>query len=160
MKLEPVSAGDPRFRDWMRRYREEINGEPPSDAALDRYLEVLFADQGKRRFIWWGVDQSRKVGFAVVVLTKHWADATRTTAQIGEFFIYPEHRREGHGRRMAETLIEWIKSNGAADIQSSVGPGNLRGLRFWEAVGFQIARYWFVYNPNKPREPEEDDEDA
>lgn len=157
MKLEPVSAGDPRFRDWMRRYREEINGEPPSDATLDRYLQVLFADQGRRRFIWWGVDQTRKIGFAVVVLSKHWADQSRTQAQIGEFFIYPEYRREGLGRRLAQALIEWIKSNGADDIQASVIAGNLKGLRFWESVGFQIARYWFVYNPNKPRETEDED---
>ena len=157
MTLEQVSANDSRFRDWMRRYREEINGEPPSDAVLDKYLQVLFADQGTRRFIWWGVDQSRKVGFAVVVLTKHWADQSRTHAQIGEFFVYPEYRREGLGRRFAEALIEWMKGNGADDIQSSVVAGNLRGLRFWEAVGFQIARYSFVYNPNKPRETEEDE---
>ncbi|SRR3990172_11799257 len=158
MKLEQVSVGDPRFRDWMRRYREEINGEPPSDAWLDKYLEVLFADQGKRRFIWWGVDQSRKIGFAVVALTKHWADQSRTQAQVGEFFIYPEYRREGHGRRFAEALLEWIKASGAGEIQSSVAAGNLRGLRFWEAVGFQIARYGFIYNPNRPRETEEEEE--
>ncbi len=157
MTLEPISAGDARFRDWMRRYREETAGEPPSEAWLDQYLEVLFADQGRRRHIWWGVDKGRKVGFAVVVLSKHWADQARTQAQIGEFFIYPEYRREGVGRRLAEALIAWLKESGAHEIQSGVVAGNLRGLRFWEAVGFQIARYSLVYCPDRPRETDEDD---
>ncbi|MBI3997879.1 MAG: GNAT family N-acetyltransferase [Armatimonadetes bacterium] len=157
MKLELVAAGDSRFRDWMRRYREEITGEPPSDAWLNKYLEALFADQGKRRFIWWAIDSSRRVGFAVAVVSKHWADSARTVGQIGEFFIYPEFRREGLGRRMAQAIIEWLRTNGADEIQSGVVAGNLRGLRFWEAVGFQIARYSLIYNPNRPREPEEDE---
>jgi GNAT superfamily N-acetyltransferase len=159
MTLEPVAAGDPRFRDWLRRYREEITGEPPPEGWLDRYLQVLFADQGTRRFIWWGVDNGRKVGFVVAVLTRHWADQSRTVGQIGEFFIYPEFRREGRGRRLAQAVIDWLQRHGADEIQSGVVAGNLRGLRFWEACGFQIARYALVYRPDRPRAPDEDDED-
>lgn len=157
MKLELVNAGDPRFRDWMRRYREETAGEPPPESWLDQYLDALFADQGKRRHVWWAIDSGRKVGFGVVVLIKHWADPKRTQAQIGEFFIYPEYRREGLGRRFAQALIDWIKTHDAADIQGFVTAGNLRGLRFYEAVGFQIARYSLVYRPDRPREEDEDE---
>lgn len=159
IKLEPVAAGDPRFREWLRRYREETTGEPAPDAWLNHYLEVLFAEQGKRRHIWWGVDASRKVGFAVVAMTKHWADQAKTIAQVGEFFIYPEFRREGMGRRLAEALLGWLKANGAVEIQSSVLAGNLRGLRFWEAVGFQIGRYALVYRPDRPRDSDRDDDE-
>lgn len=159
LKLEPVAVGDTRFRDWMRRYREETTGEPAPDAWLNHYLEVLFAEQGKRRHIWWGVDASRKVGFAVVVMTKHWANQAKIIAQVGEFFISPEFRREGMGRRMAQALLEWLKANGAVEIQSGVVAGNLRGLRFYEAVGFQIARYALVYRPDRPRDAEEEEEE-
>ncbi len=159
LKLELVAAGDPRFRDWMGRYREETTGEAPPDAWLDRYLEALFADQGKRRHIWWGIDSTRRVAFAVVAMTKHWADQARTVAQVGEFFVYPEFRREGQGRRMALALLEWLKANGADEIQSSVVAGNLRGLRFWEAVGFQIGRYSLVYRPDRPRETDEEEDE-
>ncbi len=159
MKLELVAAGDPRFRDWMRRYREEMTGEPPPEASLNRYLEALFAEQGKRRYVWWGIDNARKVGFAVVVMSKHWADQARTVAQVGEFFVYPEFRREGMGRRMAQALLEWLKANGADEIQSGVVAGNLRGLRFWETVGFQIARYSLVYRPDRPRETDEEEDE-
>lgn len=160
MQLQPVASGDSRFRDWLRRYREELTGEAPSDQWLDRYLEVLFADQGRQRHIWWAVDRGRKVGFAVTVLSKHWADKRRTQGVIGEFYIYPEYRREGLGRRFAQAVIDWFRANGADEIQSGVIAGNLRGLRFWEAVGFQITRYTMVYRPERPREDQEDDEGA
>jgi ribosomal protein S18 acetylase RimI-like enzyme len=156
MKLELVSPGDSRFREWMRRYREETIGEPPTDEWLTHYLAAMFAEQGKRRYIWWGIDSSRKIGFAVVALTKHWADHSRTVAQIGEFFVYPEFRREGLGRKMAQALLAWLKDNRADEIQSTVAAGNLRGLRFYEDAGFQIARYWLVYRPDRPREPDDD----
>jgi len=159
MHLQPVTAGDSRFRDWLRRYREEITGEPPSDAWLDKYLESLFAEQGKHRFIWWAVDNGRRVGFAVAVLTKHWANKARTQGVIGEFFVYPEYRREGRGRRMVQAVIEFLTDHGADEIQSGVVAGNVRGLRFWEAVGFQIARYTLLYRPDRPREPEEEEEE-
>lgn len=158
MHLQPVAPGDARFRDWLRRYREEVTGEAPSDAWLDQYLHALFADQGKHRHVLWGVDAGRKVGFAVAVLTRHWADKGRTQAVIGEFFIYPEFRREGRGKRLAQALIDWLKAQGADEIQSGVMAGNVRGLRFWESVGFHLARYALVYRPDLPRPG--DDEDA
>ncbi|OFX27786.1 MAG: hypothetical protein A2Z07_06840 [Armatimonadetes bacterium RBG_16_67_12] len=157
MHLQPVAAGDPKFREWLRRYREEITGEPPADAWLDRYLESLFAEAGRHRHIWWGVDGGRKIGFVVAVLNKHWTNKGRIQGQIGEFFIYPEFRREGRGRRLAQAVIEWLKENGADEIQSGVFAGNVRGLRFWEAVGFHLARYSLVYRPDLPRESEEED---
>lgn len=157
MQLHPVTAGDPKFRDWLRRYREEITGEPPDDAWLDRYTEALFADGGKHRHVWWGVDGGRRVGFAVAVLNRHWANRGRMQGVIGEFFIYPEFRREGLGRRMAQAVIDWLKDHGADEIQAGVFVGNVRGLRFWESVGFHLARYSLVYRPDLPREPEEDE---
>lgn len=157
MKLHPVQAGDARFREWLSRYREEVTGEAPTEAWLDKYLKALFSSVNKRRHVCWAVDGGRKVGFVVAVMSKHWADRSRTQAQIGEFFIYPQFRREGLGRRLSQTVIEWLKSEGADEIQSGVIAGNLRGLRFWEAMGFQIARYSLVYRPDQPREPDEDD---
>lgn len=160
MRLQPVTPGDPRFRDWLRRYREEITGEAPAEAWLDRYLDVLFADQGKHRHIWWAVDGGRRVGFAVAVLSKHWADKKRTQGVVGEFFIYPEYRREGRGRQLAQAVVAWLREHGADEIQSGVIAGNVRGLRFWEAMGFQIARYSLVYRPDRPREPESEEDES
>ena len=159
MKLEYVSGTeDKKFRDWLRRYREEITGEPPPDEWLDNYLKHIFAEQGKTRHIWWGVDGGRKIGFAVAIVTPQPADRNRLQGMIGEFFIYPEYRREGYGRRMAEAVIEFLHSKGVNDAHASVTAGNLRGLRFWEACSFQISRYMLVHRPGLRQEEEEEEE--
>ncbi len=158
MKLEHVDPGDKKFRDWMRHYREEINGEAPPDDWLDQYLKVLFKDQGKTRHIWWAMDQSRKVGFAVATLQRGMVDG-RSQGMVAEFFIYPEYRREGLGRRLAEAVIEFLRAQGAGEVYAAVVAGNVRGLRFWEACGFQIARYAMVYRPEARHEGEEEEEE-
>jgi ribosomal protein S18 acetylase RimI-like enzyme len=157
MNLEPVASDDPKFRDWLRRYREEMYGEEAADTNLDGYLQALFADQGKVRHVFWGVEGGKKVGFAIAAMSRHWANRGRTQAVVGEFFIYPEYRREGRGRKLADALLTWMREQGAAEIQSSVPTGNVRGIRFWEAVGFQIARYSLVYRPDRPKQTEDDD---
>jgi GNAT superfamily N-acetyltransferase len=157
MNLEPVIPDDPKFRDWLRRYREEMYGGGAADSNLDGYLQALFADQGKVRHVFWGVEAGKKVGFAVAALNRHWANRGRTQAVVGEFFIYPEYRREGRGRKLAQALLSWMRDQGACEIQSTVPAGNVRGVRFWEAVGFQIARYSLLYSPDRPKQTEEED---
>lgn len=157
MKLEYVAPDDKKFRDWLRRYREEITGEPPPAEWLDAYLKHIFAEQGKNRHIWWGVADGKKVGFAVAILTPQPVDRQRLQGMVGEFFIYPEYRREGYGRRLAEAVIEFLHAQGANDIHASVTAGNVRGLRFWEACSFQISRYVLVHRPGLRLEEEEDE---
>jgi len=157
--LEYVSADDKKFRDWLRRYREEIAGEAPPDGWLDGYLKHIFSEQGKNRHIWWGVCEGRKIGFAVGLLTPQPADRQRVVGMIAEFYVYPEYRREGYGARMASAVIEFLQAKGCNDIHASVPAGNVRGLRFWETCSFQIARYVLVYRPGMKNEEEEEEEE-
>lgn len=159
MKLEYVSADDKKFRDWLRRYREEIAGEAPPDDWLDAYLTHIFSEQGKHRHIWWAVDERRKVGFVVAIVTAQPTDRRRTQGMIAEFYIYPEFRREGYGRRMADAAIESLHAKGCSDVHASVPAGNVRGLRFLEACSFQISRYVLVHRPGLKLEEEEEEEE-
>ncbi|MDQ7819962.1 MAG: GNAT family N-acetyltransferase [Armatimonadota bacterium] len=156
--LEYVSPDDRRFRDWLRRYREEVAGEAPTDEWLDAYLKHIFSEQGRHRHIWWGVADGRRVGFAVAIVTPQVADRHRLQGMIAEFYVYPEYRREGYGRRMAEAVIAFLRERGCQDVHASVSAGNLRGLRFWEACSFQISRYVLVYRPGLRREDEDEEE--
>ncbi len=159
MRLEYVTPDDKKFRDWLRRYREETVGEPPPDGWLDAYLKHIYDEQGKNRHIWWAIEEGRKVGFAVAILSPQPVDKHRLQGMIAEFFIYPEFRREGYGRRMAEAVIEFLQSKGVEDLHASVTAGNVRGLRFWEACSFQIARYMLVHRPGLRTEEEEEEEE-
>lgn len=159
VKLEYVSHGDKKFRDWLRRYREEIAGEAPPEEWLDAYLKHIFEEQGRSRHIWWAVDDGKKVGFAVAILAPQPADKHRLQGTIAEFFVYPEYRREGYGRRIADAVIEFLHHHGATDVHASVTAGNVRGLRFWEACSFQISRYVLVHRPGLRQEEEEDEDE-
>ena len=157
--LEYASADDKKFRDWLRRYREEIAGEAPADGWLDGYLKHIFSEQGKNRHIWWGVCDGRKIGFAVALLTPQPVDRQRVAGMIAEFYVYPEYRREAYGARMASAVIEFLQAKGCNDIHASVPAGNVRGLRFWETCSFQIARYVLMYRPGMKNEEEEEEEE-
>ncbi len=160
LRLEYVSSDDRKFRDWLRHYREEIAGEPPPDEWLDAYLKHIFSEQGKNRHIWWAISEDHKVGFAVALITPQAADRQRVQGMIAEFYIYPEYRREGYGRRMAEVVIEFLRARGCPDVHGSVTAGNVRGLRFWQACSFQISRYVLVHRPGlKPEDDEEEEEE-
>ena len=159
VKLEYVSADDKKFRDWLRRYREEIAGEPPPDAWLDAYLKHIFTEQGRARHIWWGVAEGKRIGFAVAIISGASAANNRTQGTVAEFFVYPEYRREGYGQRMAEAVLEFLHNQGAEDIHSSVTAGNVRGLRFWESCSFLISRYVLVHRPGARQEDEEDEDE-
>lgn|SRR5574341_1603875 len=159
VQLDYVSADDKKFRDWLRRYREEIAGEPPPDAWLDAYLKHIFAEQGRTRHIWWGMAEGKRVGFAVAILSVASAANSRTQGTIAEFFVYPEYRREGYGQRMAEAVIEFLHQQGAQDIHASITAGNVRGLRFYESCSFLISRYVLVHRPGVRQEDEEDEDE-
>jgi len=89
LQLEYVSVDEKKFRDWLRRYREEVAGEAPPDEWLDGYLKHIFSEQGKNRHIWWGVSDSRKVGFAVALITPQPADRQHRRARGGTHGITP-----------------------------------------------------------------------
>src|SRR3990170_2882572 len=137
MKLEHVDPGDKKFRDWMRHYREEINGEAPPDDWLDQYLKVLFKDQGKTRHIWWAMDQSRKVGFAVATLQRGMVDG-RSQGMVAEFFIYPEYRREGVAKAVAPHLPR--------------PPQPAKGIQHPALPGFNASVQGYSYEPARAKQ--------
>lgn len=159
LTLEYVSGEDKKFRDWLRRYREEVAGEAPPDGWLDGYLKHIFSEQAKNRHIWWGVSDGRKIGFAVALVTPQPADRQRLAGMIAEFYVYPEYRREGYGARMADAVIEFLHAKGCTDIHASVQAGNVRGLRFWETCSFQIARYVLMHRPGLKDEEDKEEEE-
>src|SRR2546425_11101806 len=132
LQLEYVSVDEKKFRDWLRRYREEVAGEAPPDEWLDGYLKHIFSEQGKNRHIWWGVSDSRKVGFAVALITPQPADRQRVAGMIAGVDVYPGYRREGYGARRCSAGVGFLHAKGCGEIPASVPAGNLRGLRFLE----------------------------
>ena len=54
---------------------------------------------------------------------------------VEDFFVRPEHRRQGVGRQLYEAIVEWGASWGAQRVRLSVLSRNDAAQAFWRAVG-------------------------
>ena len=93
------------------------------------YLDPYFTEAGRHPFLIWRDDQI--AGFVLV------RDPASTGArwQVAEFYITPEHRRMGIGRRAITSL--WRRFPGAWELQ--VHARNATAHRFWTACIESLA---------------------
>jgi len=55
---------------------------------------------------------------------------------ITQFYVVPEHRRQGVGQLMFDAILQWLASRGVSDVQLNVMEDNTLGNRFWRRHGF------------------------
>jgi len=58
------------------------------------------------------------------------------TGNIWALFVEPEHEGHGHGRRLHDTMVEWLWSRGLRRLWLSTEPGT-RAERFYRAAGWR-----------------------
>ena len=56
------------------------------------------------------------------------------------FVVDPDFRSRGHGRRICEEAFEWCASLGGTTMVIAVDDENVRGEKFWRALGFVETR--------------------
>ena len=95
-------------------------------------LESQYIRQG--RYIIQKDEQGRCVGFLL-----HGAIHQGQRLVISQHCIQHEKRRRDYGRRAFLTLLERAQRYGASSIALRCGC-DLEAIRFWQAMGFQIAR--------------------
>ena len=69
---------------------------------------------------------------------------------VGLFDIYthPEHRREGHGRKLVEGLLGWGQAKGASRAYLQVVSDNMAALKLYEGLQFTKSHeYWYRIAP-------------
>lgn len=59
-----------------------------------------------------------------------------TNGNIWALFVHPDHERRGYGRRLHDTMLEWLWSQGLERLWLTTEPGT-RAQRFYEAAGWQ-----------------------
>jgi GNAT superfamily N-acetyltransferase len=78
----------------------------------------------------WVVEiDGRIVGFAV---------GNAQTGNIWALFVEPAHEGQGHGRRLHDTMVQWLLSRGLSRLWLSTEPGT-RAQRFYEAAGWSSS---------------------
>jgi len=82
------------------------------------------------------------VGFVEVTL-RDWAEgcATRPVGYIEAWYVEPEHRRSGVGRRLMDAAERWVLSRGCTEIGSDAELSNEISGRAHRALGYaEVAR--------------------
>jgi len=72
--------------------------------------------------------EGRIVGLAIVNLVD---------ASIWALFVEPQFEGRGIGRKLHDTMVAWIKSQGVRAVTLGTDPGT-RAARFYEAAGWQF----------------------
>jgi GNAT superfamily N-acetyltransferase len=87
-------------------------------------------------------DTDTIVGVALAVYTPS-AELGRVMT-VNDFFVRPNHRRKGVGRKIAKQLLEECKRMRIDEIGLEVLHGNKTATAFWNSVGFrQSDRFLF-----------------
>ena len=59
------------------------------------------------------------------------------TGNIWALFVHPDHERQGYGRRLHDTMVGWLWSQGAARLWLTTEPGT-RAQAFYESAGWEF----------------------
>lgn len=89
----------------------------------DRHLELCYDDKTLIGFLYGKIDRPEHKGFIKVGY-----------GYIMEFFVLPEHRRNGYGKEMFLHLEKLFRQDGAKRMYLTSDP--ITGNPFWESLGF------------------------
>ena len=119
-------------------------------AGIDERLEVRDdAEQSFRRFLRRSIPASGDMlllvadlggeiaGFLIGVIRDSAPVFVRSRhGYIMDIYVDPTFRRQGIGRRLVETALEWFASRGADNVRLMVAAANEAGIAFWKGIGF------------------------
>jgi predicted acetyltransferase len=127
--IEAAQSDVGLLRPMLDRYLRELSGhrEVPvgaTDSASYPYLDAYWSEPGRHAFLI--RSGGRAVGFALI---RDPASTGSSTHHFAEFFIEPESRRLGIGRRAAAAI--WQRFPGDWELQ--VHSRNATAVRFWSS---------------------------
>lgn len=138
---DPSAEGDPHAR--FVQYRDAVLNDLDD---LDD-LDALEGDQPRARELLWidsrissagDVERWSHAGLAMVRTQPDWPEETRMVAEVAEFYVRPEARGAGIGKRAVELLLEEHRRRGTHLVEAAVLRGNERARAFWERLGFLV----------------------
>jgi ribosomal-protein-alanine N-acetyltransferase len=75
----------------------------------------------------------------------------RDEAQINNIAVHPDHRGRGFGKEILTATLKEMKASGIKTVTLEVRESNLKALRLYESLGFQVVSRRRDYYTN-PRE--------
>ena len=141
MKRGPdaVEIGElgPSERDGWRGLRESLWPEIPKDERESEEGEIL-GDPRRNAVFVARLPGGELVGFVEAAL-RDWAEGCRTrpVGYVEGWYVAPEHRRRGVGRRLIEAAEQWARSRDCTEMGSDAEISNTLSHRAHAALGYE-----------------------
>lgn len=120
---DPTSASD--------KYAD--HNWPHSEDGKKLFTESVIGDDA---VVYLAEDNDKVLGYLEGNICKpeSWRPVIET--EIVTFYILPEYRSQGIGKRLVDHFKEWSKSKNAKLIRVNAYATNTRGVEFYEEIGF------------------------
>jgi aminoglycoside 6'-N-acetyltransferase I len=119
-----------------RRLRVELWPDEPEDELVSG-MEIILADPGRYAVFVARLPAGALVGFVEASL-REWAEGchTRPVGYVEGWYVAPELRRRGVGRRLVEVAERWARSRGCTEMGSDAHLSNTLSHRVHAALGY------------------------
>lgn len=123
--LRPATLGD---IEAMHRVRLSVR----ENKLVSVITAAQYADLISKRGRGWVVQLGTEIAaFAI---------CNATNGNIWALFVHPDHERRGYGRRLHDTMLNWLHSRGVDRLWLTTGV-RTRAQRFYEAAGWRAAGF-------------------
>lgn len=136
-KIEPHEREE--LKNLLKTYWSEIDEEflfENQEQFIENYLNLIFSPQCNR-MIQWIFLKKIKIGFVFYYFYN--INLDRKGIHIAEFYIQPEYRRKGLGKKTMEWLENTYKS--ISEFRLEVLDTNKTAQLFWNKNGFSVWKH-------------------
>jgi ribosomal protein S18 acetylase RimI-like enzyme len=140
MNIQQLTPDDAATFQELRLFALQENPEAFGSSyaeEADRALEVVAERLGDVRNHAFGafIDARQLIG--VAILRREQRVKTGHKAFVFGMYVLPEHRRQGVGRALLETVISRATELGVRQVNLSVTHANKAAVRLYESCGFE-----------------------
>ncbi len=136
MDIRRARAHDaPQLLTLIRRYWDFEGIKGFAALRMELMLKELIAHPGERGLVWVAESQQTLRGYLIAVLLLS-IEHQGLMAEIDEFFVLPEERRQGVGARLLAAMEADLVQRGCVRLQLQLALGNARGRAFYERQGY------------------------
>jgi len=110
-----------------------------SNTPLEQFMDFVtrrLGDETMLLILGLAGDTPIGYGLAFDVAEHPFMPEWQRSGYITQFFVASEHRRQGVGQLLLDSIIQWLASRGITDVLLNVSLENPVGDRFWRKQGF------------------------
>ena len=121
------STNNPKNHEFGYVYLLEINNK------IEDYFKSLIEDGT----IWIALDDNKVIGYIAGSVEGKPSYATKSLAELDNFYIEEEYRRQGIGKRLVQEFKNYCMSKGIEEMKVTASAKNVNAREFYKSNGFE-----------------------